>query len=60
MRHPVITIQEDASIEEVTELMLRQEIHRLPVLRGSRLAGIITNHDFLKLIASGKQAGEGI
>ena len=58
MRHPVITVQEDSSIAAVTELMLRREIHRLPVLRGSQLASIITNHDFLKLIASGKQGGE--
>jgi CBS domain-containing protein len=57
MRHPVITVHEDASIAEVTGLMLRQEIHRLPVLRGSQLAGIITSHDFLKLIAAGQQAG---
>jgi CBS domain-containing protein len=58
MRHPVITVQEDSSIAAVTELMLRREIHRLPVLRGSQLAGIITNHNFLKLIASGQKAGE--
>ncbi len=58
MRHPVITIQEDASIEEVTELMLRQEIHRLPVMRGSQLVGIITSHDFLKLFASGQPSEE--
>jgi CBS domain-containing protein len=58
MRHPVITVQEDASIEEVTQLMLRQEIHRLPVMQGSQLVGIITRHDFLKLFASGQQSGE--
>jgi CBS domain-containing protein len=58
MNHPVITVQEDASIEEVTELMLRQEIHRLPVMRGSQLVGIITSHDFLKLFASGQQSRE--
>jgi CBS domain-containing protein len=58
MNHPVITIQEDASIEEVTELMLRQEIHRLPVLRDSQLVGIITSHDFLKLFASGQESRE--
>lgn len=58
MRHPVVTIQEDASIEEVTVLMLRQEIHRLPVMQGSQLVGVITSHDFLKLIASGQPSGE--
>jgi CBS domain-containing protein len=57
MRHPVITVHEDASIAEVTELMLRREIHRLPVLRGSHLAGIITSHDFLKLVTAGQQSG---
>ena len=58
MRHPVVTVQEDASMAAVTKLMLRREIHRLPVLRDSQLVGIITNHDFLKLIASWQQAGE--
>jgi CBS domain-containing protein len=58
MRHPVVTIQEDASIEEVTELMLRQEVHRLPVMRDSQLVGIITSHDFLKLFASGPPSEE--
>jgi CBS domain-containing protein len=51
MHRPVITVQADATIAELTALMLREHIHRVPVLRDSKLVGIITRHDFLKLIA---------
>ncbi len=59
MAHPVITVQEDADLSEVAELMLRHEVHRLPVMRGFQLIGIITRHDLLKLIASGRTGAEG-
>ena len=52
MRRQVITVQQDATIGEVTELMLRRHINRLPVMDGAKLVGIITRHDFLKLIAA--------
>jgi len=52
MHHPVTTVKEDTPIAEVMQLMLRQGIHRLPVMRDGRLVGIITRHDFLKLIAT--------
>ena len=47
----VFTVDQEASIEHMTELMLRQNIHRLPVMDGGKLVGIVTRHDFLKLIA---------
>lgn len=53
MHHPVTTVKEDTPIEEITQLMLDQGIHRVPVVRDSHVVGIITRHDFLKLIASG-------
>ena len=51
MHHPVTTVKEDTPVEEITRLMLNQGIHRVPVLRDSHVVGIITRHDFLKLIA---------
>ena len=53
MRRNIITVQQDASIAEIARLMMRSQIHRLPVLENGKLAGIITRHDFLKLIAGG-------
>ncbi len=54
MRRKVITTTVDAPIAQVTELITRNQIHRIPVMDGARLAGIITRHDFLKLIAAGE------
>ncbi len=48
MHHPVTTVQEDTPTVEVVGLMLRREIHRMPVMQGDRLVGIITRHDLLK------------
>ena len=51
MRRKVITVQQDDGVERIARLMMRWQIHRLPVMDNGRLAGIITRHDFLKLIA---------
>ncbi len=59
MRRHVATIGEEASIAEMAELMLRLKVHRLPVMRGQSLVGIITRHDLLKLIASDPPAHQG-
>ena len=50
-RHPITVTPED-SVERITRLMLRYQIRRLPVVENSKLVGIITRHDFLKLIAN--------
>ena len=52
MSHPVVTVQEDATISDVAETMVRNKIHRIPVLKGEELEGMITRHDFVKLMAS--------
>lgn len=54
MRRNVVTVQEDAGIEEIARVMLHYQIHRLPVMDGPNLAGIITRHDMLKLITAGE------
>ena len=53
MHRSLATITEEASIAELAELMLRRKVHRLPVMRGGKLVGIITRHDLLKLITAG-------
>ena len=50
MSQPVVTVQEDAPVAEVADLMLRKNINRLPVMRGKELVGIVTRHDFIKLM----------
>lgn len=50
MSHPVITVQGDTPVAEVADLMLQKNISRLPVLRGKELVGIVTRHNFVKLM----------
>ena len=54
MSHPVITIQEDAPVAAVADLMLRRSVSRLPVMRGKEMVGIITRHDLVKLMTAGQ------
>ncbi len=51
MRRRVFTVSPDTPLDKVTEIMLTRNIHRLPVIEDGQLVGIITRHDFLKLIA---------
>ncbi|MEI6411330.1 MAG: CBS domain-containing protein [Bacteroidota bacterium] len=51
----VITLTPDQTLQEARDLMLAKHIHHLPVVEGTKLVGMITSWDFLKL---GKQADE--
>jgi CBS domain-containing protein len=48
MSHPVITIDEDADIEEAAGLMLAHKIARLPVVHGGKLTGIVAKADIIR------------
>lgn len=45
MSKDVITVEEDASIMEVTQIMRENNIRRLPVLSNGRLVGIVSDRD---------------
>ena len=47
MTSPVITINETASIDEATTLMVRKNIKKILVLDNSKLAGIVTLTDIV-------------
>jgi len=47
MSSPVITINEDMSIEEAARLMTKKKAKRLPVMSDGKLAGIITYTDIV-------------
>lgn len=48
MSAPIVTINEDASIEEAARLMTRKNIKKLPVVRDDKLVGIITSMDLVR------------
>lgn len=50
MTRPVITVQEDDSLEEAVRLLVERDIGSLPVLRGDRLTGMVTWQDTLRTI----------
>jgi signal-transduction protein with cAMP-binding, CBS, and nucleotidyltransferase domain len=47
MSSPVITIDENASIEEAAMLMTKKRAKRLPVMNDGKLVGIITYTDIV-------------
>jgi len=51
MSGPPITIAPHASVQEAARLMMEKKIGCLPVLEGSKLVGIVTETDMLKLVA---------
>ncbi len=50
MTRGVITIDEEASIEEAARVMAKHGINRLPVVREGKLVGIVTRADVIKAL----------
>lgn len=51
MTTDVVTVDEDASLEDVATLMIDQDISRVPVMADGKLVGIITKGDIVKAIS---------
>jgi CBS domain-containing protein len=51
MSDPPLTIAPHASVQEAARLMMEKQVGCLPVVEGSKLVGIITETDMLKLVA---------
>jgi CBS domain-containing protein len=50
MTSPVLTVNEDTPLAEVIQLMVNEHINRIPVLRGTKVVGIITRSDLLRAL----------
>lgn len=51
MRKEVVTVEENASIDEVARIMLTQKIRRIPVLnKDGKVVGIIAREDIVKAL----------
>ena len=53
MSAAVIVVDPDRSVAEAARIMTDHKIGALPVVDGTRLAGIITESDFVRAVASG-------
>ncbi|MCB1717306.1 MAG: CBS domain-containing protein [Candidatus Competibacteraceae bacterium] len=60
MSRNLITITPDASLQALSELMLRKHIHRVPVCRDNTLIGIVSALDLTRLIAEGRLVEAGV
>ncbi len=48
MSTPLLTISEDASVEEAAELMVKRGLKKLPVIHEGKLIGIVTTTDLVR------------
>jgi CBS domain-containing protein len=47
----VVTVAEEAPLDEIATIMSEKHLHHLPVVRDGRLVGIINQHDVIRGIA---------
>ena len=47
-----LTVSEDADLQEIVELMEKNHVKRLPVMRGDQLVGIVSRANLLQAVAS--------
>lgn len=52
MSRPVVSVSPTASLDEVASLLETHRIKRLPVLKGGRLAGIVSRADLVRQLAA--------
>jgi CBS domain-containing protein len=58
MALPVVTVTEEASIQEIASIFAARHIRRIPVLRGGVVTGIVTRADLVRAIARKTQSEE--
>lgn len=51
MTSPAVTIAPDRPVEAAAELMIDEDVNRLPVVRGGKLVGIVTRADLVRAFA---------
>jgi CBS domain-containing protein len=50
----VIEARETTTVEEIASLMIMHKVKRLPVMRGEKMAGIVSRADIVRAIAMGE------
>lgn len=56
MSSPLIVINPDDSVWELAQLMKMRKIHRVPAVKESKLVGIVTTSDIVKLVGIGSDS----
>jgi CBS domain-containing protein len=50
MTKGVITVDEDTTLDQINQLLLRANIRRVPVMRGRQIVGIVSRSDVVKAL----------
>jgi CBS domain-containing protein len=56
MSSPLVVINPDDSVWEAAQLMKTRKIHRLPAVKDSRLVGMLTTSDIVRLCSVGSDS----
>jgi CBS domain-containing protein len=59
MTRNVITVSAESEVAQAASTMLRNDVKRVPVMRGRRLVGIVSRRDLVKVIALADKQIEG-
>jgi CBS domain-containing protein len=54
MTSPALTITPDAGVREAAQRMLDAGVHRLIVIRGEQVVGVISTTDIMRAVATGR------
>ncbi len=54
MSKTIVGVTDDTPVEEIATIMTTHKIKRVPVMRGKKLAGIVSRSDIVGAVASGK------
>jgi CBS domain-containing protein len=54
---PLITVGRGATVEEAAKVMIKNQIHKLPVVDGGRLLGIVTITDLAAFLSPSRRPG---
>lgn len=57
MVHGIVTVEPDASLAEVGDLLIEYKFGCVPVVSGSRLVGILTETDFIRFAIDALEKG---
>ncbi len=55
MTSPLVTVAEDTVIDQIAQLLTIHHIKRVPVLHDTRIVGIVSRADLLRVVAAGGQ-----
>lgn len=59
MTTDIVTVGQDATVQDIAGLMVKRKINRLPVVDDEGLVGIVTRDDLIRAVHLGQGHGDG-